>query len=144
MFVCLFIYLCFVVLGLNSGPTPWATPPALFCEGFFWNRVPWIICLGWLQIVILLISASWVNKITGMNHQHPTEIFIYLFNFFALGFELRAYPLSHSTSPFLWWAFFEIRFHELLLQIAILLISASWEAEIMGVSHQCPAEMFIF
>jgi hypothetical protein len=21
--------------GLNSGPTPWAIPPALFCEGFF-------------------------------------------------------------------------------------------------------------
>jgi hypothetical protein len=20
---------------LNSGPSPWATPPALFCEGFF-------------------------------------------------------------------------------------------------------------
>jgi hypothetical protein len=25
--------------GLNSGPTYWATPPALFCEGFLWDRV---------------------------------------------------------------------------------------------------------
>jgi hypothetical protein len=25
--------------------------------------------------------------------------------FLVLGFELRAYTLSHSTSPFLWWAF---------------------------------------
>jgi hypothetical protein len=32
-----------------------------------------------------------------------TEI---IFFFFALlGFELRAYTLSHSTSPFLWWVF---------------------------------------
>jgi hypothetical protein len=29
--------------GLNSEPTPLATPPALFCEGFFWDRVSWII-----------------------------------------------------------------------------------------------------
>jgi hypothetical protein len=26
--------------------------------------------LGWLQIVILLISASWVPRITGVSHQH--------------------------------------------------------------------------
>jgi hypothetical protein len=31
----------------------------------------------------------------------------------VLGLELRAYTLSHSTSPFLWWVFFKIRFHEL-------------------------------
>jgi hypothetical protein len=24
----------------------------------------------------------------------------------VLGFKLRAYTLSHSTSPFLWWVFF--------------------------------------
>jgi hypothetical protein len=32
--------------GLNSGPIPWATPPALFCEGFFQERVLWTVCLG--------------------------------------------------------------------------------------------------
>jgi hypothetical protein len=32
----------------------------------------------------------------------PMNTFIYLFIFAVLGFELRAYPLSHSTSPFLW------------------------------------------
>jgi hypothetical protein len=31
--------------GLNSGLTLWATPPPLFCEGFFWDRVLWTICL---------------------------------------------------------------------------------------------------
>jgi hypothetical protein len=28
-----------VVLGLNSGPLPQATPLALFCEGFFRDSV---------------------------------------------------------------------------------------------------------
>jgi hypothetical protein len=51
---------------LNSGPMPWATPPAFFCDMFFWDRVLWTICPGWLQTAILLISASWVTRITGM------------------------------------------------------------------------------
>jgi hypothetical protein len=50
---------------LNSGPSPWAPPPALFCKGFFWDRVSWTICPGWLQTTSLLISASWVARITG-------------------------------------------------------------------------------
>jgi hypothetical protein len=41
------------------------------------------------------------------------EIALFFF-FTVLGFELRAYTLSHSTSPFLWWIFFEIGSHELL------------------------------
>jgi hypothetical protein len=50
--------------GLNSGPTPWATPsaPPFFCEGFFWDRVSWTICPGWLWNSILLdlcLLSSW-------------------------------------------------------------------------------------
>jgi hypothetical protein len=56
---------------LNSGPTSWVTPPALFCEGFFQDSVSRIIYLSWLQTVILLISASWVTRITGVSHQCP-------------------------------------------------------------------------
>jgi hypothetical protein len=35
---------------LNSGPIPWATPPALFCvcNGFFQDRFSGTICLVWL------------------------------------------------------------------------------------------------
>jgi hypothetical protein len=44
----------------------------LFCIGFFWDRVLCTICLGWLLIVVLLISASWVASITGVSHQHLT------------------------------------------------------------------------
>jgi hypothetical protein len=32
-------------------------------------------------------------------------LFIWVCFFSALGFELRDYALSHSTSPFLWWVF---------------------------------------
>jgi hypothetical protein len=39
-------------------------------------------------------------------------IFVLLF-FSVLGFELRAYTLSHSTSPFLCWIIFEIGSHKL-------------------------------
>jgi hypothetical protein len=32
------------------------------------------VCLGWLWIVILLIFASWVAGIIGMNHQHLASL----------------------------------------------------------------------
>jgi hypothetical protein len=62
-FLCFF---CFVVL--NSGPSPGATSPALFLWRIFQDRILWTICLGWLQTEILLISASWVARIRGVNH----------------------------------------------------------------------------
>jgi hypothetical protein len=45
--------------------------PPFFCDGFFWIRVSWAICSGWLRTTTLLISASWVAWITGVSHQHP-------------------------------------------------------------------------
>jgi hypothetical protein len=54
-------------------------------------------------------------------------------------FEVRAYTLSHSTSPFFVMGFFKIGSHKLFawdwLQAAILLISASCIASIIGMSH---------
>jgi hypothetical protein len=35
---------------------------------YFWDRVSWTICPGWLRTEILLISASQIARITGMNH----------------------------------------------------------------------------
>jgi hypothetical protein len=62
--------------GLNSGPKPWATPPALFWEGFFRVRSS-RICRGWLRnFILLLISASWVAGITGVSLQHLTVCFL--------------------------------------------------------------------
>jgi hypothetical protein len=31
----------------------------------------WTVCPRWLWTTILLISASWVARITGMSHWHP-------------------------------------------------------------------------
>jgi hypothetical protein len=37
--------------------------------GFFWDRVSQTVWPGWLQTAILLISASWVERIIGVSHQ---------------------------------------------------------------------------
>jgi membrane protease YdiL (CAAX protease family) len=44
--------------GLNSGPTPSATPTALFHGGFFKTRSHELFARGWLQTATFLISAS--------------------------------------------------------------------------------------
>jgi hypothetical protein len=49
-----------------------STSGPYFCDGFLWDKVSRTICLGWLQTVILLISASRVARIIGISHQWPT------------------------------------------------------------------------
>jgi hypothetical protein len=49
--------------------------------------------------VILLILAFQVARITGVNHQYPAWAFFFFFA--VLGFEPRAYTVSHSSRPFL-------------------------------------------
>jgi hypothetical protein len=44
-----------------------STSPALVHDEFFQDRVSQTICLGWLWTTILLVSASWVARITGMS-----------------------------------------------------------------------------
>jgi hypothetical protein len=67
---------------------------------------------------------------------------LFFFLFAVLGFELRAYTISHSTSTCLWW-FFQDRVSKTVclsrLGTVILLIPASWVAEIRDVSHWCLA-----
>jgi hypothetical protein len=43
------------------------------------DRILRTICLGWLLTVILLISASWVARITGVNHWRWASIFYQVF-----------------------------------------------------------------
>jgi hypothetical protein len=50
------------------------SPFFFFCEGFFEIGSHGTTCLGWLQTVILLISASWVARITGVSHQCPARL----------------------------------------------------------------------
>jgi hypothetical protein len=93
---------------LNSGSSPWAAPPALFGKGILQHRVSQTICPGWLQTVILLISVTRVDRITGMSHPAPgyiltfTEVILS-----AHSFELRiSFCLtlqdSHSRVPFIY------------------------------------------
>jgi hypothetical protein len=52
---------------LNSGSRSHSTSHFL-CWGLFQGRVSRTICLGWLLTEILLISASWIARITGVSH----------------------------------------------------------------------------
>jgi hypothetical protein len=63
---------------LSRHSTTWATPPALFCDGCFQDRVSWTICPGWLWSAILIISATWIARITDVSHQCPASwVFLY-------------------------------------------------------------------
>jgi hypothetical protein len=75
----LLLYLClvFVILGfdlrsshlLGRGSITWVTPLTLFGIMYFQDRVLHTVCPGWLRTTILLISASWIARITGTSHQ---------------------------------------------------------------------------
>jgi hypothetical protein len=51
--------------------------------------------------VILPISASQVVRIIDMSYWHLAMPGYFILFFVVLGFELRAYTLSHSTALFL-------------------------------------------
>jgi hypothetical protein len=54
-----------------------------FMKGFFEIGSHELFASGWLQTPILLISASWVSRITGMSHRHLAGfIFVHWFWFF--------------------------------------------------------------
>jgi hypothetical protein len=71
-----------VVLGLELRATPWATPPALFCDEYFWDRVSQTIYLSWLWTPIFLISASWVARIAGSREPPVSGLKFLLILFF--------------------------------------------------------------
>jgi hypothetical protein len=45
--------------------------------GFFEIGSLWTISPGWLWIKILLISVSWVARITGVSHWQPAKKYIF-------------------------------------------------------------------
>jgi hypothetical protein len=63
-----FFFLAEMGLELMAFTLQYAANP--FWWRVFWDRVSRTICLGFLQTTILLISASWVARITGMSHKH--------------------------------------------------------------------------
>jgi hypothetical protein len=52
----------------SNSTTAWATPPVIFCSGYFGVGIPWTICPGWPWTTILPISASQIARIIGMSH----------------------------------------------------------------------------
>jgi hypothetical protein len=46
----------------------------LACVRYFWDRISQNVFPGWLRATVLLISASWVARITGMSPQHLTVV----------------------------------------------------------------------
>jgi hypothetical protein len=68
LFVC-FVLFAVLELELRAFTLSHSTSP--FCDSYFQDRVSQTTCLGWLRTSILLISASWVARITGMSHWCP-------------------------------------------------------------------------
>jgi hypothetical protein len=93
-----FLCVCVWYWGLNLGPTPWATLPALFVLGIFEIGSQGLICLGCLQSVIPLISASWVARIIGVSHWHLAYCLIYARTVCYLQFTFNILPNVHNYS----------------------------------------------
>jgi hypothetical protein len=99
---------------LKSRSTPWVTSPAPFCERLFQDSVSQTICPGWFRTAILLISASWVARITGANHWHPARSFAFT-EFVSRQFQTHSWLVQFfyikvlflmskwPHSPFLYW-----------------------------------------
>jgi hypothetical protein len=86
-------------------------------------------CMSPAQVHVTGKYKIW-NYSPTLQTPSPVIFLLLIFFFALLGFELRAYALSHSTSPFFVIVFFKIGFHNLFaclgwLQTAVLLISAS-------------------
>jgi hypothetical protein len=69
------------------------------------NDIITILCLSDLSNNLLCLILNKVTNQIPMKGHLSLSFFLFLV---VLGLELRAYTLSHSTSPFLWWVFFEI------------------------------------
>jgi hypothetical protein len=71
-----FLFFAVLRLELRAYTLSHSTVPCL-CVRYFWDIVSQTICQSWLWSTILLISASWVARITGVSHS--TWLFLYSF-----------------------------------------------------------------
>jgi hypothetical protein len=74
----IFFFFAVLRLQLRAFTLSHSTSP-IFCDRVFQNSVSPTIWLGWLQTVILLISASWAASATGMRHWCLAEIWTSIF-----------------------------------------------------------------
>jgi hypothetical protein len=102
--------------------------------------------LLWPPLLVPILLPEYGTKLVLLLH-----LWLHFFWFFSRFWDLnsgplRAWPLSHSTSPFLWRFFGDKVSQNYLpgwLRTAIL-ISASWVASIAGLSQQHPTKTIIF
>jgi hypothetical protein len=99
-----------------------------------------------LFIIINIICGTWGVKPRAFHTESyipiPLVFCCYCWVFLERGFELRAYTLSHSASPILWWFFFfETGSCELVLQAGFK-PRPSWSLLLIGMSHPHPAIWF--
>jgi hypothetical protein len=92
---------------LNSGPLLEPLHQPTFVKGFLWGRVSQTICQGRLGTTILLISASWVARITGMGHQCPACTGV-LNSGFPIARHMLYLPLEPRPQPCFFFFFFVI------------------------------------
>jgi hypothetical protein len=71
--VSILAFFFFAVLAFEPRAYTLSHSASPFCTGYFQDRVSQTICPGWLWTKILLISASWVARITDLSHQHLAE-----------------------------------------------------------------------
>jgi hypothetical protein len=66
----------FAVVGLELRASTLTQSANPFLWRVFWDRVSWNYLPGWLWTSIILISASWVARMTGMSHRCLTAFLI--------------------------------------------------------------------
>jgi hypothetical protein len=119
----------------------WVTPPALFWVGYFWDRVPWALCLSRLWSMIFSISASQVGGITGVNNQCLAGS-----HSFCTGLASDLDPPTYTScidgiivmyhhTQIVCWDQSLANFLPCWPKTMIFLISAFWVAGIIDVSH---------
>jgi hypothetical protein len=84
-----------------------------FVMRFFWHRVSQTICPCWFQTMILLISVSWVARITGVSHWRPDDFYLlitskvkYLLRFICWLFVVLLLWVIFMCFMFCKWSFF--------------------------------------
>jgi hypothetical protein len=70
------------------------------------DRVSWTIALGWLWTAILLICASWVARITWVNHWCPALVCLFIYLQYLVW--IQGLHLEPLCKPFFVMVFFDI------------------------------------
>jgi hypothetical protein len=124
--------------------TIWCLPLTVSFKGFLWlPNFPsqWIFLCILLSVPLehlkLLTAAPLFSQL--LKHAYLELFKSFFFFLVVLGLKLRAFTLRHSISPIFCDGFFRDRVSGTIcpgwLQTSILLISVSWVARIIGMSH---------